>query len=56
MLTRREILSQLKSVGVGKLILLKWHCRDFESYMRANYDLGMGSSPPGEKDGKGRYN
>ena len=38
MLTRREILNQLKRVGVKELSRLKRNCRDFENYMAVNYD------------------
>jgi len=37
MLTRREILIELKRLGIKELSLLKWHCRDFEHYMAVNY-------------------
>ena len=37
MLTRREILMQLKRMGVKELSLLKQQCRDFESYATAHY-------------------
>ncbi len=39
MLTRREILIQLKTLGVTQAAQLKLHCRDFERYMRKNYPL-----------------
>ena len=39
MLTRREILIQLKSAGVREWSLLKYHCRDFEKYMAIRYGL-----------------
>jgi len=38
MMTRREVLEQLKRVGVKDLSLLKRSCRDFENYMAVNYD------------------
>jgi len=37
-MTRREVLEQLKRVGVKDLSLLKRSCRDFENYMAVNYD------------------
>jgi hypothetical protein len=39
MLTRREILRQLRDAGVREWSLLKRHCRDFESYMAFRYGL-----------------
>jgi hypothetical protein len=39
MLTRREILTQLKTAGVSEWFLLKRHCRDFENYMALRYGL-----------------
>ena len=44
MLTRREILIELKSAGIKELSLLKWHCRDFEDYMAANYGFEYGQN------------
>jgi hypothetical protein len=38
MLTRREVLMQLRRVGVRKLSQLKSDCREFEQYMAVNYD------------------
>jgi|MudIll2142460700_1097286.scaffolds.fasta_scaffold309047_2 hypothetical protein len=38
MLTRREVLMQLRRVGVRKFSQLKRDCREFEHYMAANYD------------------
>ncbi len=42
MLTRREILLQLKAAGIREKSLLKQHCRDFEIYMARRYGLKMG--------------
>jgi hypothetical protein len=39
MLTRREILMQLRTAGVSEWSLLKSHCRDFENYMALRYGL-----------------
>jgi hypothetical protein len=39
MLTRREILIQLRSLGVKEPSLLKEYLRDFERYMKENYGL-----------------
>jgi len=47
MLTRREILIELKSAGIENLSLLKWHCRDFENYMAASYGFEYGQSQKG---------
>ena len=38
MLTRREVLMQLRRVGVRNLSQLKSDCREFEQYMAVNYD------------------
>jgi len=37
-MTRRDVLDQLKRVGIKDLSLLKRSCRDFENYMAVNYD------------------
>ena len=37
-LTRREVLMQLRRVGVKMLSQLKRDCREFEQYMVVNYD------------------
>lgn len=37
-MTRREVLEQLKRVGIKDLSLLKRSCRDFENYMVVHYD------------------
>jgi hypothetical protein len=39
MLTRRDVLNQLKIMGVGELSQLKKGCRDFEQYMAVYYDV-----------------
>lgn len=39
MLTRREILDQLKRMGVKEPSLLKIYLKDFENYMQINYGL-----------------
>jgi hypothetical protein len=39
MLSRREILTQLKTLGIKEQSLLKAYLRDFEHYMRKNYGL-----------------
>jgi len=38
MLTRREVLMQLRRVGIRELSQLKRDCREFERYMSVNYD------------------
>ena len=38
MLTRREVLTKLRRVGVRKLSWLKSDCREIDQYMAANYD------------------
>ena len=39
MLTRREVLIELRRVGIKELSLLKRECRDFEEYVAVNYDM-----------------
>jgi hypothetical protein len=39
MLSRREVLIQLRGLGVKDLSLLKAYLRDFEKYMKKNYGL-----------------
>jgi hypothetical protein len=39
MLTRREVLIQLKRMGGKKQSHLKTYLRDFENYMATNYGL-----------------
>ena len=38
MLTRRDVLTKLRRVGVRKLSWLKSDCREIERYMADNYD------------------
>jgi hypothetical protein len=48
MMTRRDVLNQLKRVGIHELSLLKRDCREFETYMALYYDykiLKKGSEP-----------
>jgi hypothetical protein len=42
MMTRREVLIQLKKAGVKELSLLKYHCRDFENFMAFHYEWEIG--------------
>jgi hypothetical protein len=42
MLNRREILAQLKRIGVKEPALRKIYLRDFEKYMEINYGLKIG--------------
>lgn len=37
-MTRRDVLDQLKKIGVHELSLLKRDCREFENYMAVYYD------------------
>lgn len=37
MMTRRDVLNQLKRVGIHELSLLKRDCREFENYMAVYY-------------------
>jgi hypothetical protein len=39
MLTRREVLIQLKTLGVREVSLLKLYLRDIEKYMETNYGM-----------------
>jgi len=39
MLTRREVLLQLKRVGVRETSQMKTHLRDFEKYMAENHGI-----------------
>ena len=50
MLTRREVLDQLKRMGVKEPSQLKDYLRDFEKYMEINY--GMKIMKTGEKESK----
>jgi hypothetical protein len=42
MLTRREILAQLKRIGIEDSSLRKIYLQDFEKYMEMNYGLKIG--------------
>ena len=42
MLTRREVLAQLKRIGVKDPSLRKIYLQDFEKYMEMNYGLKFG--------------
>jgi hypothetical protein len=41
MLTRREVLIQLKRMGANKQSSLKAYLRDFEKYLLQNYGLKL---------------
>jgi hypothetical protein len=48
MMTRRDVLNQLKRVGIHELSILKRDCREFENYMAIYYDykiLKKGNEP-----------
>jgi hypothetical protein len=45
MLTRRDVLNQLKMSGVRRLSAFKEHCRQYENYMAAFYDFEIVKSP-----------
>ncbi len=45
MLTRREVLTQLKRVGVKTLSEMKRDCREFEQHMLVNYDYEIIKKP-----------
>jgi hypothetical protein len=42
MLTRREVIAQLKRIGIKDPSLRKFHLQDFEEYMEINYGLKIG--------------
>jgi hypothetical protein len=42
MLTRREVIAQLKRIGIKDPSLGKFHLQDFEEYMKRNYGLKIG--------------
>jgi hypothetical protein len=51
MMTRRDVLEQLKRVGIQELSQLKRDCREFEKYMATCYDYEIlkretGAKPP----------
>ena len=50
MLSRREILIQLRDMGVKQQSLLKEYLRDFERYMKENYGLEVVKKRRGEKE------
>jgi hypothetical protein len=45
MLTRRDVLKQLKMSGVRSLSVFKLDCRQYENYMAAVYDYRIVKSP-----------
>jgi hypothetical protein len=52
MLSRREVLMVLKTLGVREQSMLKADLRDYESYMKASYGLEISKKrtfKPGEK-------
>jgi len=49
MLSRREILMQLRKLGVRHQSLLKAYLRDFERYMKMNYGLEVVKKGKGGK-------
>ena len=42
MLTRREVIAQLKRIGIKEPSLRKIYLQDFEKYMERNYGLKIG--------------
>ncbi len=53
MLTRREVLNELKRIGVKDPSLLKIYLKDFEEYMERNYSLNiMKMGEDSRKNGK----
>ncbi len=59
MLTRRDVLNQLRSSGIRTLSALKQDCRQYENYMAAFYDFEIVRSPRGRmnsfRSGDNRY-
>ncbi len=51
MLSRRDVLIQLRRLGVKDQSLLKEYLRDFEKYMKNNYGLEI-EKKGRDKDGK----
>jgi hypothetical protein len=49
MMTRRDVLNQLKRVGIHQLSLLKRDCREFETYMDVYYDYKILKKERGPK-------
>jgi hypothetical protein len=47
MLTRRDVLTELKRMGVKKPSLLKNYLRDFEKYIGTYYDFQISKSRKG---------
>ena len=53
MLTRREVLAQMKKIGAKEPALRKIYLRDFEKYMEKNYGLKIGKEDnSGKMQGK----
>jgi hypothetical protein len=44
MLTRREVIAQLKRIGITEPSLRKIYLQDFEKYMEINYGLKIGQT------------
>jgi hypothetical protein len=54
MLTRRDILMELKRMGVRKQSLLKSYLRDFEKYIGAHYNFTVLKTKKGPNDLRNR--
>ena len=50
MLSRRDVLIQLRTIGVRDQSLLKAYLRDFENYMKMNYGLEIKKRNPEFKE------
>jgi hypothetical protein len=50
MLTRRDVLTQLKISGLRGLSALKQNCRQYENYMAAYYDFEIVKTPGARKN------
>ena len=46
MLTRRDVLDQLKRVGVKRISEFKGNCREFEQFMAVYYDYEIEKKSP----------
>ena len=47
MLTRREILVQLRRVGIDRISMLKHDCREYEDYLAFHYDYEVAKKGQG---------
>ena len=55
MLTRRDVLNELKRMGVKKPSLLKSYLRDFERYIGTYYDFQISKTNKGSSEQRKPY-